>query len=143
VPSFTTQHPDLRATGPLTPVRITLSQPAEQAIRRASGNVPAPIEALALIDTGASGTVIREGIADRLGIVPVGVAQVQTAGHSVQCYEYLVTLAFQNKVVIQNAKVIQAPMQSQQQVECLIGRDVLQHGVLIYTGYINQFALSF
>ncbi len=59
-----------------------------------------------------------------------------------QCYEYLVTIAFQNNVTVQNVKVIQAPMQGQQ-IGCLIGRDVLRYGVLIYTGYINQFTLSF
>ena len=142
MPSFTTQHPNLHATGPVTPVKITLSQPAEQAIRRTGGTVPSPIDALAMIDTGASGSVIQEGLADRLGIVPVGVAQIRTAGHIVQCYEYLVTIAFQNNVTVQNVKVIQAPMQGQQ-IGCLIGRDVLRYGVLIYPGYINQFTLSF
>jgi hypothetical protein len=30
-----------------------------------------------------------------------------------------------------------------QNIQCLIGRDILQHGVLIYIGYSNQFTLSF
>jgi hypothetical protein len=30
-----------------------------------------------------------------------------------------------------------------QPVQCLIGRDILQHGVLVYIGYANQFTLSF
>ena len=37
---------------------------------------------------------------------------------------------------------IEAPLGGQH-IECLIGRDVLKHGVLTYIGYINQFTLSF
>jgi len=30
-----------------------------------------------------------------------------------------------------------------QDIQCLIGRDALSHAVFVYTGYINQFTLSF
>ena len=29
-----------------------------------------------------------------------------------------------------------------QHIQCLVGRDVLAHGVLTYIGYINQFTLG-
>lgn len=36
----------------------------------------------------------------------------------------------------------EAPLKGQH-IQCLVGRDVLQHGVFIYTGYDNSFTLSF
>jgi hypothetical protein len=30
-----------------------------------------------------------------------------------------------------------------QNIECLIGRDILENAVLTYIGYINQFTISF
>jgi hypothetical protein len=46
-----------------------------------------------------------------------------------------------NNVIFQ-ALAIEAPLKGQQ-TQCLIGRDVLAHAVFVYTGYINQFTLSF
>jgi hypothetical protein len=53
----------------------------------------------------------------------------------------MVQMILPNQVVF-DAKVIEAPLQGQH-IQCLIGRDVLAHGVLIYIGYANQFSLSF
>jgi len=50
-------------------------------------------------------------------------------------------LLFPQNVVVETA-VIAAPLQGQH-IQCLVGRDVLHHGVFIYTGYINSFTLSF
>jgi len=50
-------------------------------------------------------------------------------------------LLFPNNVIVETV-VIAAPLQGQN-ILCLIGRDVLQHGVFIYTGYVNTFTLSF
>lgn len=50
-------------------------------------------------------------------------------------------LLFPNNVLIETT-VIAAPLQGQH-IQCLIGRDVLRHGVLIYIGYIDSFTLSF
>ena len=50
-------------------------------------------------------------------------------------------LVFPHNVVAEVA-AIEAPLEGQA-IQCLIGRDVLSHGVFVYTGYINQFTLSF
>lgn len=54
---------------------------------------------------------------------------------------YLLRLALPNNVVVETT-AIAAPLQDQH-IQCLIGRDVLQHGVFIYIGYANTFSLSF
>src|SRR5208337_4242729 len=59
---------------------------------------------------------------------------------NVPCPQYVVRLLFPNNVIIE-AFAIEAPMQGQQ-IQCLIGRDVLALGVLVYTGYMNLFSFS-
>jgi hypothetical protein len=59
----------------------------------------------------------------------------------VPCYEYPVRLVFPNNVLV-DTTVIEASLQGQH-IQCLIGRDVLAHGVFIYIGYGNLFSLSF
>ena len=56
-------------------------------------------------------------------------------------YQYSVRLIFPSNVIVE-AIAIEAPLKGQH-IQCLIGRDVLAHGILVYTGYINQFSLSF
>lgn len=94
-----------------------------------------------MIDTGASGTVIRQDLVQNLNISPVGAVSINTpSSTNIQCYEYLMRLLFPQNVLIE-APVIAAPLQGQH-IQYLIGRDILRHGVLIYTGYTNQFTLS-
>ena len=100
------------------------------------------VQALAMIDTGASATVIQQGIAAKLGLNPVGVTQIVTPSHTnVRCYRYIVRLVFPNNVTLEST-VIEAPLQGQH-IQCLIGRNVLAHGLFVYIGYRNLFSLSF
>lgn len=95
-----------------------------------------------MIDTGATGSVIQQGLAGQLRLNAVGVTYINTpSSTNVPCYEYLVRLLFPNNVVAETT-AIEAPLLGQH-IQCLIGRDVLAHGVLIYIGYGNLFSLSF
>ncbi len=60
---------------------------------------------------------------------------------NVPCYEYLVRIDLPGNVVAETT-VLEAPLLGQH-IQCLVGRDVLAHGVLIYIGYENLFSLSF
>ncbi|MGQ9695187.1 MAG: hypothetical protein ACUVWV_10630 [Thermodesulfobacteriota bacterium] len=95
-----------------------------------------------MIDTGATGSVIQPVIAKQLGFQPVGVVSISTpSSQSVPCLQYVIRLMFPNNVIVEGL-AIEAPLQGQH-IQCLIGRDVLAHGVFVYIGYINQFTLSF
>jgi len=97
---------------------------------------------VALIDTGATRTVVKTGIAAALGLKPVGGIYVNTPSTSRHfCYEYAVRLIFPNRVVVDQV-VIEAPLKDQP-IDCLIGRDILRQGVLVYVGPQNSFTLSF
>ncbi|MDP2788476.1 MAG: retroviral-like aspartic protease family protein [bacterium] len=142
MPSFTTQIPNLQEVGPVVEIKVAIGSFVENVFRQNNQNIPNPIPALAMIDTGATGTVIREDIVQQLKLNPVGITFINTpSSTNVQCYEYLIRLLFPNNVVTESV-VIAAPLQGQH-IQCLIGRDVLRHGVLVYIGYTNTFTLSF
>jgi predicted aspartyl protease len=142
VPSFTSQVSNLQAVGPIVELRIAVGAAVESALRKAGTALPGPVPAVAMIDTGATGTVIRQGLAAQLGLNPVGVTHISTpSSTNVACYEYVVRLLFPNNVLVETT-VLEAPLQGQH-IQCLIGRDVLAHGVLVYIGYGNLFSLSF
>jgi predicted aspartyl protease len=138
MPSFTVQVPDLKVTGPVVEVELAPSALFLQQFK------PSPIptiKILAMIDTGASGTVIQSGQLAGLGIHPVGSVSINTPSHqNVLCNLYDVQFRLPNRVIFQT-KVIEAPM-SGQPIQMLIGRDVLRHGILVYLGENNQFSFS-
>ncbi|MFH1865756.1 MAG: retropepsin-like aspartic protease [Candidatus Eisenbacteria bacterium] len=136
------QLPDLKALGPLVDIRVAVGSPVEEALKKANTAIPAPVPAKGLIDTGTTGSVIQPSVVSQLGLQPIGIVNICTpSSANVACKQYIVRLIFPNNVFAE-VPAIEAPMQGQQ-IECLIGRDVLSHAVLVYNGYMNQFTMSF
>ena len=95
-----------------------------------------------MIDTGATVSVVQQGLPAQLGLELVGVTYINTPSSSnVACHKYLVRLMFPNNILAETT-ILEAPLEGQH-IQCLIGRDVLAHGVLVYVGYSNFFSLSF
>jgi len=95
-----------------------------------------------MIDTGATRSVISQGIAAQLGLNPVGITAINTpSSTNVQCYEYLVRFIFSHNIIVEGV-MIEAPLQNQP-IQCLIGRDILAHAIFVYIGQSNLFSLSF
>jgi len=142
MPSFTQRIPNLQQVGPVIEVILTPSVPYLQTMGIGPSATKA-IKILAMIDTGATGTVISQGLATTLGINPVGTTLINTpSSTNVTCLQFDIQIVFPNNVNIASIVATEAPLQGQH-IQCLIGRDVLQNGVLIYTGYDNSFTLSF
>jgi predicted aspartyl protease len=141
--SFTTQVANLQASGPVVQgLRVAVGSAAEEALKKAGQHVPDPAELTVLIDTGATGTVIRPGVAGQLGLKPVGVVKIDTpSSNDVPCEQYALRPICPNNVTAE-CTAIEAPLVGQD-IQVLIGRDVLAHGVLVYIGYANLFSLSF
>ena len=143
MPSFTSQTTDLRKVGPVCQVRIGVSGPTADLLKGQGKPIPAPVEIMALIDTGASGTAVKPEVIHQLQLTPRGVAQIATPSSSAHpCNVYDVSLTFPNGVMIPLITVMEVPLEGQR-IQGLIGRDVLAHGILIYSGYTNTFSLSF
>jgi predicted aspartyl protease len=104
--------------------------------------IPQSVKVLAMIDTGATSTVVRSDIVEKIGISPIGVVKINTPSSvGVECYQYQAAVVFPNNLAIETADLIAAPLQGQH-IQCLIGRDILRHGVLIYNGYAQIVTFS-
>ncbi len=141
MPSFAIQAPDLRYLGPVIDVEIAIAT-FDVATLQASGiPLPPPVHVRALIDTGASVSVMRQGIGVRLGLSPDAVRSVDTATSShVFCEAYAVSFRFSPEFAV-DVTAVEMPLHGQH-IDCLIGRDILARGVFIYLGSGNAFALS-
>ena len=144
MPSISIDVPNLEQSGPLMEIQIAPSSPVVEFLRSNDDEVPTPIRCAAMIDTGASSTVIREGIAQQLNLNPRGSVNIATPSCAqYPCNTYDITMLFPaTKVAIQIVTVVEAPL-SGQNIDCLIGRDILKRSILIYEGYSNRFILSF
>src|SRR5436853_3155515 len=114
MPSFTVGlGANLQPAGPIVEMLVAISDVLEQELRNNGQPVPDPIRIVAMVDTGASATVLQEGLARQLGLHPVGVTSITTPSSTgVQCYEYAVRLLFPNNVVV-GGTVIETPLQGQ------------------------------
>lgn len=107
--------------------------------------MPPALQVRALVDTGASGTSVNPAVVQRLGLLPVGTVPVSTPTTQtpVICNVVAIDVFFMSsKVTISGIFATETPLGGQN-IQMLVGRDILKHGVLIYTGYANQFTLSF
>jgi len=121
--------PNLQNSGPIVEVRIAVGSALEEVLRKNKAKVPVPVSAVAMIDTGATGTVIRPDLVQQLGLKPVGATLIHTpSSANVRCLQYVVRILFPSNVITETV-AIEAPLQGQH-VQCLIGRDVLRHGGL-------------
>jgi len=134
---------NLRAQGPVIPLNIAVTRAAEQALQAGGQNVPGPVQVSALIDTGATISTIASGIAaQQLGLQPVGVVPVNTAGSTATPMpSYAVRLILNSQVWFETT-AIEATHLAGQGIGALIGRDVLAHAVFIYQGGLNEFTLA-
>lgn len=106
-------------------------------------SVPTPITGFGLIDTGASVTAVDDQALARLGILPIAVIQVGTAGGQRAQQQYPAQIRFtQFGFDITFATVIGADLTGMG-ILALIGRDVLSRALLVYNGTLGHFILSF
>jgi hypothetical protein len=135
---------DIVTLGPMMDVVLRPTQALIDVLQAAGQNLPVPVQAVAMVDTGATGTVITPTIAQKLGLQPVGVVQMGTPSttQAITANQYNIDMILPQGVTLASVMAIEAPLGGQH-IQCLIGRDVLRHGVLIYIGYANQFTLSF
>ena len=135
--SFVGKPVDLTISGPLITVKLWVPQ-------QVTSTIP-PIDTLAEIDTAVVNTYIQEGVATSLGLTPKGTKTITTT--TTQAYEsyfYHIRLVFPHgKAVEVHAVEVPYMLRPNVRIKCLIGRDILQLGVLTYNGRCNTFSFDF
>lgn len=135
--------------GPLIEVFVGISDGAKAQLDAARQPVPALQVARALIDTGASGSVVDPSITSALGLSPVsfmGVHTPSTQGAAVQQPVYDVSIWLYHrptKHVWQRSLPVCCAGLKVQGTDMLIGRDVLKECLLVYDGGAGRYALAF
>jgi len=142
LPSFETSVASLIASGPILQVFVGPSREIIAALGASA--VSAAIQVSALIDTGAQSTVINSAVAQQLNLRAVGSTAIHTATTTkpVRCREVHVNIYLWHEFTIENLIAIEAPM-SGHPFQCVIGRDILSRGTLVYAGRENRFTLTF
>lgn len=134
--------------GPIIPVGVWFSESARASAETAS-SVKMRI-AQALIDTGASCSVVDPSLIEPLGIKPVSVSKAHTPSTdgkpiSIPVYDvsiYLVDNEKTSKVWERSFPVMCANLRAQG-IDMLLGRDVLAECLLIYDGRFGSCTIAF
>lgn len=136
--------------GPIIDVTVGVSHPREMQLRAAREEIPAAVKVRALIDTGASCSLITETIVKKLALPVRGVTPMHTPstdGTAQEALIYDVSLAIdlgdQQARRYASLFVIGRNSMIQPGVEALIGRDILQHAIFTFNGTAKMFLLGF
>ena len=105
-------------------------------------NGSSSMNAVALWDTGATGTCISTDVAAQLGLIPTGKKNIQTPSGSSQVNTYLVTITLPNNVNISDVEVCDSAIGSQG-IGVLIGMDIITKGDFSVSNYNGQTVFSF
>jgi len=124
----------LQQTGPLIQVQIEVPTALAQHLQQAGQPIPAPVPGFGLLDTGATISAVDNSVVQSLGVQSTGIANVGTAGGTQQqpVYPIRITLPA-HKINFDVSSALGATL-SQQGIVALLGRDFLQHFVLVYNG---------
>ncbi len=144
-------HPNgLQATGPCLPVYVEIPIALARRLERTGEPIPLPGSGYALVDTGASDSAVDIRVLDQLGVQPIDVTLVTTAGGQVRQPKYPGCLSFPGTTLPRRefAGLLGADLSGYRAEEgrsivALLGRDVLRHFVMIYNGYDAYFTLAF
>ncbi len=94
-----------------------------------------------LWDTGASRSSITQRIVDDLNLIPVGNTNISTANGVVTVKTYFVDFGLPNGVTVRNVLVSCADLG--EDVDVLIGMDIIQHGDFAITNVNYKTTFSF
>lgn len=132
--------PVLRSRGAVCPIKISLPQILKDRLTKQSQEIPTPESGRALIDTGASVSVVDLSVIRKLQISSIGVAKVGTAGGPIRRNLYPARFILP-RLAIELGRVIGANL-GRFQIIAIIGRDILSKFILIYHGPAGRITLT-
>ena len=136
----------LAREGPRVPVVARVPTQLDALLRKQGNCVPAPVSGMGLIDTGASLTMVDEAAVRQLGVSPVGETRLGTPQGTCRSLLFPMRISIEvppntPMIAAEIARVAVGPL-AQQGLLCLIGRDILQHCLLVYDGLNGRFTIA-
>ncbi len=131
IPVKIPEHKILQRMGALVQVMITYPTIIAETFQKQNQQIPA-ITVQALIDTGASSTVISPKVASALNLKQTGTQKVSSVQDEQERPVYFGRVNFPWGMGM-DAPLVECPIRGDY-FECLIGRDVLQHWHFSYNG---------
>lgn len=89
------------------------------------GSAPSHETFDAIWDTGATNSVITQGVVDKCGLAATGIAQVHGVHGTKQVETYLVNIRLPNSVIFTNVRVTRGEIPS---ADVLVGMDIINSG---------------
>jgi hypothetical protein len=133
--------------GPATKVTIGMTGSASEAAARDGKAVPAPAPGGALIDTGATFSLLDEQLIAELGLQPVGRIDLASSDAVRTELRYDAELVFEDVMsveVIASIARLRRPRDSPiPGYDALIGRDALANAIMTYDGIHETITLQF
>lgn len=126
----------IKLNGPLLPVNISLPASVIEQLQTHGKQLPT-VNCEALIDTGASVSVISSKIVEQLGLIETGFKHI-TSVHSVE-----VRPVYFGRITFPWGSSMEIPIVSceLQGIDCLIGRDVLRFWHMTYDGFHGEITI--
>jgi predicted aspartyl protease len=133
---------------PVVELYVGISAAARETLE-APGAAPPPLRVRALVDTGATLTVVERGYLEQLGVEKTGTTRLHsstTGGEPVPALVYAVSLALAGDVtgvLAPDLEVLAVEDLGGLGVQALLGRDILNRCSMHYDGPGGSFALTF
>ena len=132
----------LVVSGPRVPVQVEVPTALAKRLADEGKPVPAPATGWGLIDTGATSSAVSAKVVENLGVSPVGVVKVGTAGGRREQATYPIKLVLSTiGLSIEYGQVTGAELEGMD-IVVLIGRDFLSRVLFIYDGPSAEYTLA-
>ena len=133
---------ELHQHGPRLTVQVSISNVLMEVFSRDGIPIPSSISLNALVDTGATDTIISTGKIDGLGLNPIGAQPVIGVGHTRTTYYSMYRVGLSLFGVEYNDTTVTVLPINIHQTDCLIGRDILERCVFLYDGPGGSFSIK-
>ena len=131
--------------GPCIDVVLMNSQDVIEAGRESGFEYPPPKKLKALLDTGASVTVISKHFARHCKLFQTGAdSEIRGLGPPQRCGEHAGSISFPGTELrsIPSMRIVSADFHRERHYACLIGRDILRNWRITFDGRLKRVIIS-